>query len=140
MSLVYIDDYLRTKGMKSRIVITVHDSIVIDCPREEVDDVAKVARFIMENLPIDFLMIEWEGKKMRFPIVADVEIGENYNDMVDYNVDEVNEFASYKGYVKYYKDLAKLEDYYNVGEIEEEQLNDCTELVKLAIEQYKKIR
>lgn len=139
MSLVYIDDYLRTKGMKSRIAITVHDSIVIDCPREEVDEVAKVACFIMENLPIDFLTINWKGEQMRFPIVADVEIGENYNDMVDYDADEVNKFASYKGYVKYYKDQAKFEDYKNAGMISEEQMEVGINAVKASIEQYKLI-
>lgn len=139
MSLVYIDDYLRTKGMKSRIAITVHDSIVIDCPREEVDEVAKVACFIMENLPIDFLTINWKGEQMRFPIVADVEIGENYNDMVDYDAEEVNKFASYKGYVKYYKDQAKFEDYKNAGMISEEQMEAGINAVKACIEQYKLI-
>lgn len=139
MSLVYIDDYLRTKGMKSRIAITVHDSIVIDCPREEVDEVAKVACFIMENLPIDFLTINWKGEQMRFPIVADVEIGENYNDMVDYDADEVNKFASYKGYVKYHKDQAKFEDYKNAGMISEEQMEVGINAVKASIEQYKLI-
>lgn len=139
MSLVYIDDYLRTKGMKSRIAITVHDSIVIDCPREEVDEVAKVACFIMENLPIDFLTINWKGEQMRFPIVADVEIGENYNDMVDYDAEEVNKFASYKGYVKYYKDQAKFEDYKNAGMISEEQMEAGINAVKASIEQYKLI-
>ncbi|UVD42993.1 DNA polymerase I [Enterococcus phage TJE1] len=139
MSLIYIDDYLRTKGMKSRIAITVHDSIVIDCPREEVDEVAKVACFIMENLPIDFLTINWKGEQMRFPIVADVEIGENYNDMVDYDAEEVNKFASYKGYVKYYKDQAKFEDYKNAGMISEEQMEAGINAVKASIEQYKLI-
>lgn len=139
MSLVYIDEYIRKHNKRSRLVITVHDSLVIDCPRDEVDEMAKVANFIMENLPIDFLTINWEGKEMRYPIVADVEIGETYNDMVDYDVDTINQFASYKGYVKYIKDQAKFEDYYNNGLITEEQKEKGIKIVQDAIEAYKQL-
>lgn len=121
MSLVYIDDYIRKNNLKSRIVLTVHDSIVLDCPKEEIDQMAKVSKFIMENLPIDFLMIDWKGERVRYPIEADVEIGENYNDMVDYDKEELDKYNSLRGYVRFIKDQAKIEDHKENGMIEKEQ-------------------
>lgn len=121
MSLVYIDDYIRKNNLKSRIVLTVHDSIVLDCPKEEIDQMAKVSKFIMENLPIDFLMIDWNGERVRYPIKADVEIGENYNDMVDYDKEELDKYNSLRGYVRFVKDQAKIEDHKDNGMIEKEQ-------------------
>lgn len=121
LSLVYIDDYLREHNKKSMIVATVHDSIVLDCHPDEIHEMAKVTKFLMENLPIPFLTMEWKGQPLKYPIVADLEIGENYNDLVDYDYEEIMTFSSLAGYVKYHKDQAKLGDYADTGLIPKEQ-------------------
>lgn len=139
MSLVYLDEYIIKKELKSRIVMTVHDSIVVDCPPEEYEEIAKVMKWIMENLPVDFLFIDWNGEKMRYPIKADVEIGENYNDAVDYEPEEVKEFESPQGYIRYENDLGKLEDYYNAEIISEEQYQAALEKVESAKPAYQMI-
>lgn len=136
MSLVYIDEFLRKNNMRSKIVLTVHDSIVIDCPPEEADEVAKVSKFIMENLPIDFLFIDWKGQQTRFPIVADCEIGRNYNDMVDYDKEELASFASLDGLVKFHKDQKKFKDYKEAGIITEEQCEQGIAQVKASKQAY----
>src|SRR5690606_36018527 len=84
LALVLIDDYLMQYNKRSRLVATVHDSIVLDMPPEEVLEVTTVSKFIMENLPIDFLFIDWEGQKLRYPIKADAEIGTTYKDVVGF--------------------------------------------------------
>lgn len=137
LSLVYLDEYIQSKGLRSKVVMTVHDSIVIDAPKDEADEIAKVAKYIMENLPIPFTMIPWEGKEVRYPIVADVEIGPNYGSLIDYDKEELSEYASLEGCVKYHKDKGKLFDYMNAGRISEEHYESAVATIDGAIEAYK---
>ena len=123
LSVVYLVEWIISAGLRSKVVLTVHDSIVIDCPPEEIELVAETARLIMENLPVDFLTVDWIGDEpMRYPIKADVEIGENYNDMVNYDREEMKEFSSVKGFVKYHKDIATFGDYQDNGIITKEDM------------------
>lgn len=87
-SIILIDRELRRRKMKSRVFLTVHDSIVIDALVSEAAQVVKIARGIMENLPKRAASI-W-GKKfdwswIKCPIVADAEIGVNWRDGVKYD-------------------------------------------------------
>lgn len=134
-SLVYINKFIEKHNLRSKIIITVHDSIVIDCPPEEVHLMAKVAKYVMENLPIDWLYIDWEGKKLRYPIKADCEIGITYNDMVDYDMDEINTFKTIKNYCKYKLDLKKIKNYKESKVISEEKYEE----LKRAIESKKEV-
>ena len=132
-SVIYIHKFIKQNNMRSRIILTVHDSIVLDCPKEEVHIMAKVAKHVMENLPIDWLFIEWEGKRMRFPIVADAEIGVNYNDMVDYDLEEMNTFNSVAGYCKFKLDLKKVKNYREskvIDEAKEKEMKAAIEASK----------
>lgn len=134
-SVIHINKFIEKHNLRSKVVLTVHDSIVIDCPPEEIHLIAKAAKYIMENLPIDWLFIDWKGERLRYPIAADVEIGANYNDMVEYDMEEINTFASIKGYCKYIKDLDKIKDYKNSKLITEEKYEE----LKAAIEAKKNI-
>lgn len=120
-SLIYIQKWIEKNNLRSKIVLTVHDSIVIDCPREEIHIVARAARYIMENLPIEWLFIDWQGGKIRYPIEADVEIGVNYNDMVDYDKEEIDTFNSVANYCKYHLDLKMVGDYKDADLITEDK-------------------
>ena len=137
LSLCLIDEFLRLNNLRSEIVVTVHDSIVIDIPKDELDMVIPAVKQIMENLPIDFLTIEWEGKQIRFPIKVDLEIGLNYNDMVDYDPEELKEFHSIQGYTDYHLALKKLKDYKNCNKLTEEQYEALVQSVKNELENYK---
>lgn len=132
-SVIILEKFIRQNGFRTKVILTVHDSIVLDCPREEIHIMAKAARHIMENLPIDWLFLDWEGERMRFPITADVEIGVNYNDMVDYNPEEIDSFSTVAGYCKYHLDLKKIKNYRESGVIDtdkEEQLKDTIKAQK----------
>lgn len=118
-SVIEIEKFIERHNLRSRVIMTVHDSIVIDSPKEEIHIMAKAAVYIMENLPLDWLFIEWEGKTLRYPIKADCEIGVNYNDMVDYDREEIESFNSIAGYCKYYLDLKKVKNYKEVDLIDD---------------------
>lgn len=139
LSVVYIDDYIRENNKQSRIVATVHDSIVLDCHPSEIHEMAKITKFIMENLPIPFLTMEWKGEPLKYPIVADLEIGENYNDLVDYDYEEMITFKSLKGYVKFHKDQSKLGDYSDNGLAPKEQTEQAIAQVQACKPAYQAI-
>ncbi|AFN38171.1 DNA polymerase I [Staphylococcus phage 812] len=130
MSLTYLDDFIQSRNLKSKVIATVHDSILIDCPPEEAKIMAKVTIHIMENLPFDFLKAEIDGKEVQYPIEADMEIGLNYNDMVEYDEEEIDTFNSYQGYIKYMMNLQTLEDYKESGKLTDEQFEKATNVVK----------
>lgn len=129
-SVIYIHKWLEQNNLRSKIILTVHDSIVIDCPPEEVHIVAQAARYIMENLPIDWLFVDWKGEKMRYPIAADVEIGVTYNDMVDYDKEELDSFSTIANYCKYHLDLRRIEDYKNSDMITEDKFEELTQSIE----------
>lgn len=129
-SVVHIMNFIERNNFRSRVILTVHDSIVLDCPPEEIHIMAKAAKHIMENLPIDWLFIDWKGGKLRYPIAADVEIGVNYNDMVDYNMEEINTFRCVKNYCKYHLDLKNIKNYKNSNVITEEKYEELKHVIE----------
>ena len=123
-AIIYIDDFLQKNNMRSKLVATVHDSIVVDCPPEEIALVASVVKFLMSNLPIPFLQIEWNGQMVQYPIDAETEIGVNYKDAVGFDEEDFKTFKSIKGYADYHKALAKFEDYADSKVITKEQMEE----------------
>lgn len=85
-ALILINEYLKENGFKSIPIITVHDSILIDCVREEIEEVSQIVKTIMEDIA-DYAQSVW-GDNLdiefltRLPIRADIEVGVNWRDMV----------------------------------------------------------
>ena len=75
-----IYDMLRNGNYRSKIVNTVHDSVLLDVPREEIHDVAKICVDAMENLKkhkkkyFPTMNFDW----LICPLRADIEIGTHY--------------------------------------------------------------
>lgn len=87
-SMILIDRELEKRRLRSRIVINVHDSIVLDCPRSEAKEVAKIVKHIMENIPTlsrDIWGDDMDWSWIRCPIVAEVEVGLNWRDTVKFD-------------------------------------------------------
>ena len=57
----------KLKGLKSRIVLQVHDELVLEIPEGEVDEVKELVWFEMEH-----------GIELKVPVVVDIGIGENW--------------------------------------------------------------
>jgi len=74
MAMLTIDDLLRVGGFRSVLIHQIHDSVVLDCPSNEVNKVSKLVKQVMEQ--VDYERIS--GKlKHRIPLTADVKIGEH---------------------------------------------------------------
>lgn len=68
--LVVLWEKLRSEGLRAKIILQVHDSVLIECPKEEVKRVVGLARECL-TAPI------WvEGRELVIPV--DVAVGENW--------------------------------------------------------------
>lgn len=67
---VLLNRWARENGIKSKLIISVHDSLAWDVYPGERDIIAAVTRYVMEHLPFSFI------RKWPVPILADVEYGD----------------------------------------------------------------
>lgn len=88
MSLIHINKWLKETGKSSKIAITVHDSIVVDSPKDEAIEVAEKMKHIMENLAEYNPFYKFLGD---VPIVSECEIGYSYGDSYECDIDELKE-------------------------------------------------
>lgn len=76
MSIIMINKLFKKLKLKSKLMITVHDSIVADTHVSEIGTVWKIMKNVMEQLPFDWITV---------PIVADAEIGRDYGSLVKFD-------------------------------------------------------
>ncbi len=67
LAMIRIDEKLR--GMKTRMVLQVHDELVFEAPPDEVDAVRALVKTEMESV-----------RKLDVPLLVDVGVGENWRD------------------------------------------------------------
>lgn len=64
---------LKERGLRSRMILQVHDELVLEVPREELDEAAQLVIETMEGaFPLDA------------PLKVDVQVGENWLEMYEY--------------------------------------------------------
>lgn len=80
MALVIIDRAIQQDGLRTMIVNTVHDSIILDVPEDEVDTVANLCISIMETIKEHalFYMPNIDMTWLQCPLKADIEVGTHY--------------------------------------------------------------
>lgn len=80
-SMIRLDRWLRERGMRSLIIAEIHDSIVMDVRREELDDVVAGAKGIMT----EEIRREWPW--LIVPLAVDCKVGEeNWHGMKEYKI------------------------------------------------------
>lgn len=87
MSLVLIYREMRRRGLCSKIILTVHDSIVFDCHVDEFVEVMQLAKTIMESLPqlSDQVLPGLDWSWLKTPIVADCDVGTRWGTTVEFD-------------------------------------------------------
>lgn len=76
LNIVKIAKYLRENNYQARIINTVHDSIVVSCPEEEVEEVKNIMLTIMTTPPFE---------EFNIPLEADVAIYDAWGGALDIN-------------------------------------------------------
>ena len=69
LAMINVDRKLREGGYKAKLILQVHDELVIDCPKEEVEAVSKLLKREMEN-----------AVTLRVPLTVDIGIGTSWFD------------------------------------------------------------
>ena len=67
LAMVRVDEALRREGLRSRLILQVHDELLLECPPEEVETASRLLRESMENVIA-----------LSVPLQADVHQGENW--------------------------------------------------------------
>ena len=49
LAMIKTDENLRASGLKARLVLQVHDELIVECPEEEAETAAKILKETMEN-------------------------------------------------------------------------------------------
>ena len=86
VAMIDLQDAIEREGLRSKIVLQVHDSIGIDCHPDEVDTVANLVKHHMENPNT-----ERYGVTLTVPMTADVEVGDSWGEKEPHNFDGGNE-------------------------------------------------
>jgi DNA polymerase-1 len=69
-AMITIHDYLVDNGMRSRMLLQVHDELLFEAPDEEIDELKAHAKEIMENALV-----------LTVPLVVDFRVAENWGAM-----------------------------------------------------------
>jgi DNA polymerase-1 len=87
MSLCLIHRVMQAEGFRSKLILTVHDSLVFDCHVDEMLAVATLAKDIMEHITelSDEILPGLDWSWLRCPVVADVEVGHSWGATVKFD-------------------------------------------------------
>ena len=66
IAMLKVDEALRTAGLKSKIVLQIHDELIVDCYKDEAEQVKLIVKQQMES-----------AVELACPLVAQTEQGEN---------------------------------------------------------------
>ncbi|MDE7401685.1 MAG: DNA polymerase I, partial [Clostridia bacterium] len=67
IAMVNIHRALKEKRMKTKLILQVHDELVLDAPESEAEEAAKILKYEMEN-----------AVKLNVPLKVDVHSGKNW--------------------------------------------------------------
>ena len=69
-AMILVDGALRERGLRSRILLQVHDELLLEAPAEEVDELVVLLRERMGA-----------AEALKVPLDVDVKVGDNWGDM-----------------------------------------------------------
>jgi DNA polymerase-1 len=87
-SLIGIAKKLEERGMKTRIVSTVHDSLEIISPDDEIDEACKIIHHEMVNYPY---IKKHFGISFDVPLEIEILIGDSFGDGEEYFIESIND-------------------------------------------------
>ncbi len=70
IAMINLDKALKERGLRSKMILQVHDELVLEVPREEVDEVTSLVKEVMEG-----------AFQLDAALKVDVKVGENWLEM-----------------------------------------------------------
>ncbi|MGI5910997.1 MAG: DNA polymerase I [Syntrophomonadaceae bacterium] len=75
LAMIKVFDQLRERELQAKLLLQVHDELVLEVPLTEVEEVAELLKYSMEN-----------ACELLVPLEVSLKIGRNWYDMVDFKV------------------------------------------------------
>jgi DNA polymerase-1 len=69
IAMLHVDDAFKREGLDAKMLMQVHDELLVECPKSEADKVAKTLKREMES-----------AVKLDVPLIAETGIGDNWMD------------------------------------------------------------
>lgn len=70
IAMINLHTHMRDKGYTSRMILQVHDELLFECTREEVEGLAPEVKRMMES-----------AMPLQVPVVVDLKVGSNWDEM-----------------------------------------------------------
>jgi DNA polymerase-1 len=67
--MIRVQQRLKAEGLKGRLVLQVHDELIVECPEAEGETVAKLVQQEMEQV-----------MELKVPLLAQAQIGRSWSD------------------------------------------------------------
>lgn len=71
LAMIKVNKELKNNNLKSRLILQVHDELILECPNEEIECVSSLLKSSMENVI-----------KLNVPLVVDIKIGNNWFELM----------------------------------------------------------
>lgn len=84
LAIVVINKRMKAANLRSKLVLQVHDSLVTDIPKEELDEVAHIQLGVFNELPT--LIHKMWGVNFNVPLAGEFEYGTDYGNMTKYKI------------------------------------------------------
>lgn len=69
MAMVKVYNELKIRNLKSRLILQIHDELIIEAEKDEIEEVKDIMKNIMEN-----------SIKLNVPLIVDLEVGDSWYD------------------------------------------------------------
>ena len=69
IAMIKVYNVLKERNLKSKLILQVHDELIVEAPAEEAEEVSKILKTEMES-----------AAKLSVPLIADVKIGDDWFD------------------------------------------------------------
>lgn len=66
-AMIEIDNEIKKNNLRAKMIVQVHDELVFDCPKDELEELKKIIRNIMENT-----------YQLNVPLKVDIEYGDDW--------------------------------------------------------------
>jgi DNA polymerase-1 len=81
LCLVNLRNEIKKLGLSALIVNTVHDSVLLDCPKDEVEKVEDILGRVLSTSSIDKMISDFYDISMTVPLEIEHKVGRNWMEM-----------------------------------------------------------
>jgi DNA polymerase-1 len=85
--MIWLRNEMQRRKMRSKMILQVHDSVVVDAPPEEVTEMAEMLKYGMEIAAIN--VAKEYGVNFDLPLAASVVVGDNWGETEPWNGEKV---------------------------------------------------